>query len=304
MKIALCTTTIHVPHALKMLRRNSNDNVKFFVALDHNSDFKGISEHMPNDDHFCWLTPDYQKKWKCSEAIGWKTLARRACRVWWRKPRQPPAVVVGVRTKDSVYTEAGVMIVDPETGEKRPRLGFETGTGIDFVWNSIVEPAARAAITGYFGKGAGDAFHAVDQSLLPDGRNTISKNNDALGSILNTKPLSQAAVFFNDEVKQRQQVQGADTRTWTYDDSIRALLKRGKSIGPTYVWATAALLALVCWRYGSDAFLKVIRGKWSDHGAYKPAQVEAFMQQLKGAGADFLAVHADREKAATTLVAK
>ena len=74
--IALCTTTIHVPHALKLMRKCSED-VKFFVALDQNSDFKGISEHMPSDDHFCWLTPDYQKKWKCSEALGWKTLSRR-----------------------------------------------------------------------------------------------------------------------------------------------------------------------------------------------------------------------------------
>lgn len=76
MKIALCTTTIHVPHALKLMRKCSED-VKFFVALDHNSDFNGISEHMPNDSNFCWLTPDYQKKYKCSEALGWRTLARR-----------------------------------------------------------------------------------------------------------------------------------------------------------------------------------------------------------------------------------
>ena len=76
MKIALCTTTIHVPHALKLMRKCSED-VKFFVALDLNSNFKGIAEHMPSDAMNSWLTPDYQKKWKCSEALGWKTLSRR-----------------------------------------------------------------------------------------------------------------------------------------------------------------------------------------------------------------------------------
>ena len=76
MKIACCTTTIHVPHVLKLLRKCSAD-VKFFIALDHNSNFKGIAEHMPSDEMNSWLTPDYQKKYKCSEAIGWNTISRR-----------------------------------------------------------------------------------------------------------------------------------------------------------------------------------------------------------------------------------
>ena len=33
MKIALCTTTIHVPHALKLMREIGPD-VRFFVAID------------------------------------------------------------------------------------------------------------------------------------------------------------------------------------------------------------------------------------------------------------------------------
>ena len=77
MKIALCTTTIHKPVALKMLRRCVEGNVKFFVALDKNSDFTGISTWGDPDDSFCWMTPDWQKKFKCSELLGWKTLARR-----------------------------------------------------------------------------------------------------------------------------------------------------------------------------------------------------------------------------------
>jgi hypothetical protein len=86
MKIALCTTTIHVPHALKLLRKCSED-VRFFVALDEKSPFAAIASWdgresrdpvrvttMTNTE---WLAPSHQKKWKCSEAIGWNTLARR-----------------------------------------------------------------------------------------------------------------------------------------------------------------------------------------------------------------------------------
>ena len=36
MKIALCTTTIHVPHALKLMREIGPDAcIDFFVAGDH-----------------------------------------------------------------------------------------------------------------------------------------------------------------------------------------------------------------------------------------------------------------------------
>lgn len=73
MKIALCTTTIHVPHALKLLRKCAI-NVDFFVATDNKT---------PS------LTPEWAslrienvlcmrgENWKCSEAIGFDTIARR-----------------------------------------------------------------------------------------------------------------------------------------------------------------------------------------------------------------------------------
>ena len=77
MKIGVCTTTIHTPHALKVLRKFAGSNVKFFIALDENSDLAGISRWGEPDDQFCWMTPDWQKKFKCSEALGWKTLSRR-----------------------------------------------------------------------------------------------------------------------------------------------------------------------------------------------------------------------------------
>ncbi len=77
MKIALCTTTIHVPHALKLLRKCS-ENVKFFIALDRKSPFGELTGFMTGDPMSCWLTPGWQEqKWKCSEALGWNTLARR-----------------------------------------------------------------------------------------------------------------------------------------------------------------------------------------------------------------------------------
>jgi len=77
LKIALCTTTIHIPHALKLLRKCS-ENVKFFIALDQKSPFKELAGFMAGDPMSCWLTPGWQEqKWKCSEAIGWNTLARR-----------------------------------------------------------------------------------------------------------------------------------------------------------------------------------------------------------------------------------
>jgi hypothetical protein len=74
MKIALCTTTIHVPHALKLMRKCSPD-VRFFVAMDKNTpkeafDFCGKLE---NTRHYFYGDGD----WKCSEIIGMGTLARR-----------------------------------------------------------------------------------------------------------------------------------------------------------------------------------------------------------------------------------
>lgn len=71
MKIALCTTTIHVPHALKLMRKCSDD-VKFFVAIEKNKSSEVATFcHEMNASVIC------EGNWKCSEAIGWNTLARR-----------------------------------------------------------------------------------------------------------------------------------------------------------------------------------------------------------------------------------
>lgn len=76
MKIALCTTTIHIPRALKLLRKCSPD-VRFFVAID---------EKTPEDAaNFCTYDVDNTEvvyfdavtRWKCADAIGFNTIARR-----------------------------------------------------------------------------------------------------------------------------------------------------------------------------------------------------------------------------------
>ena len=78
MKIALCTTTIHVPHVLKLMREYSAD-VSFFVALDHKMPTLLVSGDEPWGDKAGTyaLHPSAQERWKCSKALGWNTLARR-----------------------------------------------------------------------------------------------------------------------------------------------------------------------------------------------------------------------------------
>jgi hypothetical protein len=73
MRIGLCTTTIHVPHALKLMRKCSAD-VRFFVAVDKKTPPE-IATIV--DGNTKLLTETIQNDWKCSEAIGWNTLARR-----------------------------------------------------------------------------------------------------------------------------------------------------------------------------------------------------------------------------------
>ena len=75
MKIALCTTTIHVPHALKLMRKLSA-NVRFFVAGDKKTP-KEAYELVLSMDNTSVCMPESAHGWKCGEAIGWNTIARR-----------------------------------------------------------------------------------------------------------------------------------------------------------------------------------------------------------------------------------
>lgn len=73
MRIALVTTTIFVPHVLRLYRRCDPD-VRFFIAVDQKT---------PDLDQFCaglgnamWVA-NGDPKWKCSELIGWNNIQRR-----------------------------------------------------------------------------------------------------------------------------------------------------------------------------------------------------------------------------------
>lgn len=71
MKIALCTTTIHVPHALKLMRKCGPD-VGIFVATDTKTPTEAYRVIEEVGGVVC-----NANDFKCSEAIGWNTLSRR-----------------------------------------------------------------------------------------------------------------------------------------------------------------------------------------------------------------------------------
>jgi hypothetical protein len=70
-KIALCTTTIHIPHTLKLMRKCAPD-VRFFVATDEKTPTLQLGT-LGVDNSLCMRG----ENWKCSAAIGWNTIARR-----------------------------------------------------------------------------------------------------------------------------------------------------------------------------------------------------------------------------------
>lgn len=74
MKIALITTTINIPRVLKLYRACS-PNVAFFVA----GDLKTPTDAAMGSDPPHYMSPDYQRAlgYKCSDLIGWNTIARR-----------------------------------------------------------------------------------------------------------------------------------------------------------------------------------------------------------------------------------
>jgi hypothetical protein len=73
MRIALCTTTIHIPYALKLMRKCSED-VRFFVAIDEKTPDEAVDFlNEQEDTQVC----NAGERWKCAKVIGWNTLARR-----------------------------------------------------------------------------------------------------------------------------------------------------------------------------------------------------------------------------------
>jgi hypothetical protein len=76
MKIALCTTVIHTPFALKALRK-CDPNVRFFIAIDENTPEEAVNFCAHDLDNTQVLYVQGQQRWKCSEAIGWRCIQRR-----------------------------------------------------------------------------------------------------------------------------------------------------------------------------------------------------------------------------------
>ena len=78
MKIALASTTVHVPHALKLLRKCSPD-VMFFIAGDRKSPDLEITRMLEDVSNNMYFGADWRltNQWKCQHLIGFNTLARR-----------------------------------------------------------------------------------------------------------------------------------------------------------------------------------------------------------------------------------
>lgn len=77
MKTALILTTINIPTVLELYRRHGSA-VAFFVAGDEKSPHDEIEKLFDRiGGYICYLPPDAQTQWKCSELIGWNVIARR-----------------------------------------------------------------------------------------------------------------------------------------------------------------------------------------------------------------------------------
>lgn len=81
MRLALVTTTIHVPQALALYRKLDAD-VAFFVAGDLKTpnETGAFCEALPACFYFGPLEQQ-RANWKCSELVGWNTIRRRAIAV-------------------------------------------------------------------------------------------------------------------------------------------------------------------------------------------------------------------------------
>ncbi len=78
MKTALVTTTINVPHVLRLYRRCDPD-VRFFVTGDEKSPDGKIKRLCLDIEPAIYLTATDQRasSWKCSDLIGWNCIQRR-----------------------------------------------------------------------------------------------------------------------------------------------------------------------------------------------------------------------------------
>jgi hypothetical protein len=75
-KSALITTTINVPKVLDLYRSCSGE-VMFFVTGDRKTPDLDVVNFLDGCGHHLYLGAGAQNAWKCSELIGWNTIARR-----------------------------------------------------------------------------------------------------------------------------------------------------------------------------------------------------------------------------------
>lgn len=75
MTIALITTTIHVPYALKNIEQTTI-LPRIIIAGDRNTPVT-VAEFVQSLRSTQLLLPDEQTQWKCSELIGWNCIQRR-----------------------------------------------------------------------------------------------------------------------------------------------------------------------------------------------------------------------------------
>lgn len=75
MKVALCTTTINVPHVLKLYRAG-DPYVRIFVAGDTKTPRAAYDLILSMENTQISL-PESGHQWKCSDLIGWNSIQRR-----------------------------------------------------------------------------------------------------------------------------------------------------------------------------------------------------------------------------------
>lgn len=137
MKIALCTTTITIPHVLRLYRA-ADARVKFFVACDQKTPVNEcyLKENYP--EHTWFIPVDDQKQWKCSELIGWNSIQRRSI-AFLEALRWGADVIVSVDTDDFPTEPAHFKTI--ETIVREPFNGIELRTDSGWVDpGSLIDP--------------------------------------------------------------------------------------------------------------------------------------------------------------------
>src|SRR5215472_16826193 len=93
MKFVLIATTVNVPSVLAAYRDAAGIDTSFIVAGDLKSPHKDIERFLGKLGLVHYLHPDDQKRWACSELLGWNTIARRNIALLEAIALKPDAIV-------------------------------------------------------------------------------------------------------------------------------------------------------------------------------------------------------------------